>query len=534
MGDYSMSGRGDVDRFEPPRFFRGIAQFCQDIQATFRTGEPPPHAGLRLSLPSLVAGDPAVAQNLYRGRPSSGGITDELLSLSWLPHMAASDLSLYRGFSRNLYRHCSRGGGLSTTILCRRLTILSRHADFLLNGSPADFWGEFFHTITRETRLLRSARVRSPPEELRQALTLLAVSLAFKGQEDLRVLALERAAAVLPQVILSDGGHVTRNPQALLDLLLDLIPIHEAARSARLPLPQSLAFAIGRACAMLRMMCHPDGGLALFQGVDNRSEAPLEAVLTADPHQQPPSRLARQSGFARLDRGKSTVIADIGEKGDYEGALSFEFSHGSRRIVTNCGTPEMASPAWRAAASSAAAHSRLQLHHPNGGRIGFDNPHDRTSTREMLKADVAETGDGIGLTAAQDCSGLVHHRDVFLANSGNHLKGEDHFANGPSGDMRFTLRFHLDPDIKAFSGRSGSAIMLMLPNRGVWQFSAGKSRALLEESVLLAGPGGLRPSQQIVIRDTVAHSPQVNWAFFRVEKPSRAEASSQESPGLPF
>ena len=94
--------------------------------------------------------------------------------------------------------------------------ILSRHADFMLAGAPSSFVREFFDTMSRETRTLKAARMRTAEEELHQALALLAISMAFRGAEDLRSWALDRAAATIPKVILLDGGHASRNPQALL------------------------------------------------------------------------------------------------------------------------------------------------------------------------------------------------------------------------------------------------------------------------------------------------------------------------------
>ncbi len=553
-----MSGRGDIYRFEPPRFFRGLASLSREISTLFMAREAPALFGLRQCIPALVPGDAVVARDLYRGRlrlasrlfegephgllsPSADArVTDEMLSLSWLPHLAAADMALYRGFSRSLYKLCARPRSLSTLILCRRLMILSRHADFMLAGAPSSFAREFFDTMSRETRTLKAARMRTAEEELHQALALLAVSMAFRGAEDLRSWALDRAAATIPKVILLDGGHASRNPQALLGLLLDLIPLQEALRTSRVSAPQFLDAAIGRACSMLRMMCHPDGGLALFQGVDNSSVASVLAVLSSDPHQQAPTRHAMQSGYARLDRGKSAIIMDVGGNGDYRGALSFEFSHGCNRIVTNCGTPEFATPAWRAAARSAAAHSGLQLHEPERPRFSsFRGRSRRCPTDDILRVDVTETEQGTAIAAAVNSSGLVHHREILLDKSGYGLEGQDRFVASPmgkppNGEARFTLRFHLDPAVKAFSGRSGSAIMLMLPNRGVWQFSAGRGKAMLEDSVALAGSGGLRNNQQIVIRDTVERLPQIDWTFRRVEKPSRHDGSGEDSPGLPF
>ena len=92
----------------------------------------------------------------------------------------------------------------------------------------------------------------------------------------------------------------------------------------------------------------------------------------------------------------------------------------------------------------------------------------------------------------------VHQRAVKLTADGSRVDGEDLFV--PSdGDLlpstvadEFAIRFHLHPSIKANRLTDGHGVMLMLPNREVWTFSAHEDRAELEESVYLSGPDGPR------------------------------------------
>lgn len=557
-----MNGRGDAYRIEPPRFFRGLFSLGHEIGAAFAAREQAEFTGLRQPISALVPGDPAIARDLYRGhftfaRKALDGqpgrmlslctdplYTEEILSLSWLPHLAAADFSLYRGFSRNLYNLCAQIGVLPVSVRCRRLMVVSRHAAFLVADAPSDFADGFFRSVSKEARDLSFLRVRTVQEKLRQALALLAVALAFRGGEGLRAQALDSAAAAIPAVVLADGGHVTRNPKALLDLLLDLIPLVEALRAHRITAPAALGAAIERALPMLRMMCHGDGGLALFQGADNISAAAVAAALDCDAVEGRPLCHAPHSGYVRLNHGKSVVIMDAGHAVSSRSALAFEFSCGQNRIVTNCGVPEFASRAWRDAASSAAAHSGLQLE--NAGRRelpSFLRRYTRMSSANRPHVEVVDTPHGVVVKAMdpsyEASNGLIHHREIFLAASGHGLDGEDRFAvstrlTASNDELRFTLRFHLDPAIKVFSGRNGAVIMLLLPNRDVWQFSARGGRAILEESVLLAGREGIRNSRQIVIRGASERPGPVHWNFRRIEKPSRQSGRDDDNPRFPF
>ena len=71
----------------------------------------------------------------------------------------------------------------------------------------------------------------------------------------------------LERQILPDGGHISRNPGALIELLLDLLPLRQAFTARNMPPPPALLNAIDRMMPMLRFFRHGDGNFALFNGM---------------------------------------------------------------------------------------------------------------------------------------------------------------------------------------------------------------------------------------------------------------------------
>ena len=67
--------------------------------------------------------------------------------------------------------------------------------------------------------------------------------------------------------MLPDGGHASRNPGALIELLLDLLPLRQAFAARNVPPPAALNNAIDRMMPMLRFFRHGDGNFALFNGM---------------------------------------------------------------------------------------------------------------------------------------------------------------------------------------------------------------------------------------------------------------------------
>ena len=123
-----------------------------------------------------------------------------------------------------------------------------------------------------------------------------------------------------------------------------------------------------------------------------------------------------------------------------------------------------------------------------------------------------------------------------LAAGGHDLRGEDRFDNIHREECgrQFTIRFHLHPSVKASADRRGAAIMLLLPSKAAWQFSARGGTMTLEESIYLAGSAGPRRSQQIVIRGLAGKPGRVNWAFRKLDRQIRHSAAKETTPQLPF
>jgi len=275
--------------------------------------------------------------------------------------------------------------------------------------------------------------------------------------------------------------------------------------------PPMLAECIERALPMLRMLCHGDGGLALFQGADATRKAAVRAALDHDSAAGQPLIHASHSGYCRLAQGQAVVIADCGPAVACSSALAFEFSDGPHRIVGNCGMPRHAKAAWREAAKLPAAHSTL----------------DQAGIGAVPEAEVTASPQGMLLTARSSS----HERDLYLAAGGHDFRGEDRIIF-PSSD--FTLRFHLHPSVRAWQDRKGANVILMLPNHAAWKFTARGGHVSLEDSLFLATGENPQDCQQIVIRGQAEEVARVNWAFKKLDRKPRQRQPAGAAPRLPF
>ena len=101
-------------------------------------------------------------------------------------------------------------------------------------------------------------------------------------------------------------------PAQLLLALQDLIEIRNLLHGAGINPPPLLATVLERAGQALRLFRHGDGGLALFNGTREEAPALVDLVLTQGQARGRAPMLLEESGFHRLQAGRTLVIADAG------------------------------------------------------------------------------------------------------------------------------------------------------------------------------------------------------------------------------
>lgn len=553
-----MRDRGPTQRLNNPSHWREFSSYGAALvhwaSHGFGFGSPQrvSISGLGIKLRTLKPGDPAIAQEIARGNfcfagavvtgtpvkvfdatPPSSEWASALYNLSWLQHFVASDHELDRIVARSLVLKWGKQRKFlwAAPIQFRALISLSQAAHFLVGPSPSSFEKPLCALIVKLVRHALAMRSTSLEDKLLQAIALQHASLAFRGSATLRDNANALFCAFINQVILPDGGHISRSPQLLMETLLDVIPIKDAMIARHEAVPQPLNAAIERMVPMLRMLSHGDRGLSHFQGSGTVNIDEIRAILEHDKIDGRPLLVAPHSGYCRLAHRSGLIILDAGVPNECNSPLAFEFSDGPHRIFSNCGMPRSASVAWQKAAADIAAHNTVEVASYGGG------------AQSLPRAEVITSPQGSLLNCINEISGkpgkIAHKRSIFLSQAGSDLRGEDSIVQSHSKgalpkQLDFTIRFHLHPGAKATSTRKGTRIVVMLANRTAWQFSARGGTMSLEESVFLGDDLGPRKAQQIVIRGSTDNSAPVKWALRRVEKSATATKDNGETPRLPF
>ena len=403
-----------------------------------------------------------------------------------------------------------------------RITAWLGHYDFFVASADDAFRASVMARLVADSRMLAAS---IPVDELdSRALTALKGLIAAAVALPTQSATLSRAIRLLPQEIarqvLPDGCHAERSPAAQLTALQDLTEIRALLQAALAQPPAALSSAIERMAPALRALRHGDGGLALFNGAREETAALIELVLTqAGRGGRAPAGLT-ESGFQRLQAGRTVLIVDCGpppphglDRLAHAGTLSMELSVGRERLIVNCGAPPPSAGPWHDAARATAAHSTLIVADTNSSEL---KPDGLGRVPTVVDAQRQEANGAHWLEARHDgyraLGGAVHHRRLYVAESGEDIRGED--AVEASSPQPFAVRFHLHPTVVPSMQQDGKSVVLRLPGGSIWSLRAKGADMALEESIYL-GAGEPRPTQQIVLTGE-GEVQKAEWAITKV------------------
>lgn len=539
---------------------------------------------LLLAPQDLRTADPSFATEIYNGHfglagslvelgsqspfeiaPPSEGWARELYGFGWLRHLRVAGSELSREQAKALLRDflrlhkTVRGLAWQPEVVGRRVISWLSNSGVVLDASDPRSYETFLRALTAQLRYL-SASYRDAPDGAPRLVALMALvyaGLCIAEQQAVVERYLKPFCKEIDRQILPDGGHISRNPAALVELLLDLLPLRQCFMARdRLP-PKQLSDAIDRAMPMVRFFRLGDGTLARFNGTGATATDALATVLAYDDTGGAPLRAAPNSGYVRMEHGGTLILCDVApapapsvSSTAHAGCLAFEMSSGEHLMIVNCGAPSADHDDWRMAARSTAAHSALIFEDASsaiftGGSNGSEpDPDAALVGPPNVRSALNERSEGLELAASHDGYlsryGVVHSRTILLSPTGLFVGGEDLLSapKGLKGEAQasgggYTLRFHLHPSVHAEMTPDERSVTLVLANGEGWTMTANTPTIAIEESVLLADERGPRRSLQIVLTGGLEEEREVRilWTLERTAAPGEAAlADPGEAP----
>ncbi len=464
----------------------------------------------------------------------------------WLPDLLAAGSDGARRSLRLLddwRRVFGKWNAFSWSADCieRRVFHLACAAKILAaEGSDAEI-ADLTQDLARQGRHLLEIKA-SPERALERAVaaTVAGCALAGKSSEALIDKGLKAITKNIDQMVLPDGGHATRSPEAGVELLFDLLTLDDALGQRGRPSPESLSRAIDRLSTAARFFTLGDGHLAAFHGGEAIGPQRIAAALAHDDAGPRPLNAAPHSGFHKMVGGSLEVIADCGRPplGPLSVAAcaqpaAVEIVCAKDRLITSCGWSPEAAGAHAFRLSDAA--STVSVGDGSAGRplsgfraraLGPWLVDGATKVEAKRHDDVG----GVWLDIVHDGwrhAGLSHARRLFLDAVADELRGEDSLtpltadpgaADGPRRYLPFAVRFHLHPEARASIARDGKSVLIRGPNNIGWWLRNDAVDVEIAPSAHF-DHGLARKAGQIVLKSQVRPEvgAKIRWKLTRAE-----------------
>jgi len=420
--------------------------------------------------------------------------------------------------------------------LPRRVIAWVTHSVLLTENADFAAYRRLIDHLARDAAMLRvlagEARIGLLRTEAALALAFHALSLDRPNAAIRQAQALLETA--LAQTIPEDGCPQDRDAGTAVRLAAMIVPLLALYRARQWPAPDILTASFQKLVAFIRMMQHPDGGLALFNGAGLVTRDLAAEVMRFGAGRVARQHSAPEGGFERLETDHGLLIVDTGrlpppEFAGHAGAsaLAFEFSTKTDRLIVNCGFPPSAEGKALRSLRMASAHSGvliddLPLVDVESFRDAFGRPEDRVvSNEEGLPVQRRTHGDAVSLTIGhaglRTRTGYLVEREFTLLPGDGGLAGAERAIDvgGQGESRRWTLVFHLHPRVIPEPLSRQDALILRLPHQPPgqdrWLFECAGIPLHIEESCCFEQEGVLPRTEAIILDIPIAGTTEIRW-----------------------
>ena len=217
------------------------------------------------------------------------------------------------------------------------------------------------------------------------------------------------------------------------------------------------------------------------------------------------------AGYTILRNKKIVLIMDIGSSPnkdfskDYQaGALSFEVISNQKKLITNSGYFSDKRNKLNKLSKSTALHSTLIIEDFSSCNYKKKNSNFIIDKRlKILKKNIVFENNYWKVSASHDGYlkkfGSIHEREIeFYPEQMKFIGFDKILRKYPSKEIKFDIRFHLNPNSKVMKTQDNESILIELEEEG-WKFSCNKYDINIDNSIYLGNKNSIKENQNIFI-----------------------------------
>jgi len=393
----------------------------------------------------------------------------------------------------------------------RIISWLSNH-QLTYEDSDQEYRSTFDHIIQKQTNHLLNEIKNSKEVENKMigCAAIILTGLAYKNEKQYLVNGLNLLKNIIKSSIDNQGFPKSRNIRQLIFYLKYFIIIREWFKESQSLIPEYIdetIYYLGTSYAFIWQNIKQD---IFFNGNYSSKNKEFDQYLKRFGYTFK-SQINELGGYAILKNKKIILAADVGSSpnktfsNNYQaGALSFEIFSNDKKIISNAGYYSNKNNKFNKLSRSTALHCALSI--DDYSSCNFIRHQKNLIADKGLKVSkknvvfennywkISGTHDGYLVKF-----GAIYEREIeFYPEQMKFIGYDKLFRKSSNKEIKFDIRFHLDPNSKVMKTQDNKSILIELDEEG-WKFSCDNFDINIDNGLYFGNKNSYKENQNIFI-----------------------------------
>ena len=393
----------------------------------------------------------------------------------------------------------------------RIISWLSNH-QLTYEDSDQEYRYNFNHMVLKQTNHLLN-EIKNPKEVENKMIGCAAIILAglsYKNEKQYLDSGLNLLKNIIKSSIDNQGFPKSRSIRQLTFYLKYFIIIREWFKESQNLIPEYIDEAIyylGSSYAFIWQNIKKD---IFFNGNFSSKNKEFDLYLKRFNYNFK-NKINELSGYIILKNKKIILAVDIGSSpnkifsSDYQaGALSFEVFSNDKKLISNAGYFPIKNSKLNRLSKSTSLHSALTIENYSSCNFKYFQKNLiidkglKVSKKNLIFENnywkISGTHDGF-----LNNFGTIYEREIeFYPEKMKFIGYDKLFRKDPNKEIKFDIRFHLEPDSKVMKTQNNKSILIELEDEG-WKFSCDKFDINIDNGFYFGNKNSYKKNQNIFI-----------------------------------
>ena len=393
----------------------------------------------------------------------------------------------------------------------RIISWLSNH-QLSYEDSDQEYRNTFDHMIQKQTNHLLNEIKNSKEVENKMigCAAIILTGLAYNNERQYLTYGLNLLKNIIKSSIDNQGFTKSRNIRQLIFYLKYFIIIREWFKESQSLIPEYIdetIYYLGSSYAFIWQNIKQD---IFFNGNYSSENKEFDQYLKRFGYTFK-SQINELGGYAILKNKKITLAADIGSSpskifsNDYQaGALSFEIFSNDKKLISNAGYYSDKNNRFNKLSRSTALHSALTIEdYSSCNFIKHQKNLIVDKGLKVSKKNVVFENNYWKISGSHDGYlikfGAIYEREIeFYPEQMKFIGYDKLFRKSLNKEIKFDIRFHLDPNSKVMKTQDNKSILIELDEEG-WKFSCDNYDINIDNGLYFVNKNSYKENQNILV-----------------------------------